>query len=90
MTSLTANELKRGGVTALEKAMQNDNEHKVTIAVRGKPKYMVLDIVEYNDYREYELDKAIREAETDYKNGQYDSIDNFDDLANELNNISNR
>jgi len=84
MTSLTANELKRGGVTALEKAMQSDNEHQVIIDVRGKAKYMVLDITEYNTYREYELDKAIREAETDYTTGKFDTIEDFDKLANEL------
>jgi len=38
MASLTANELKRGGVTALEKVMQENNEDKITIDVRGKPK----------------------------------------------------
>ncbi|NQY65550.1 MAG: prevent-host-death protein [Alteromonadaceae bacterium] len=90
MVYLTANELKRGGVTALEKAMHSGNEHQVTIDVRGKPKYIVLDIAEYNAYREYELDKAIKEAETDYTNGNYDIINNFDSLANELRNTSNQ
>ncbi|WP_226960741.1 hypothetical protein [Thalassotalea sp. LPB0316] len=85
MISLTANELKKGGVTALDKAMQNDTDHKVVIDVRGKPKYMVLDISEYNAYREYELDKAIAEAKADYNAGKYEVVDNFDELAKELN-----
>ncbi|MFT4928549.1 MAG: hypothetical protein ACI8WB_004668, partial [Phenylobacterium sp.] len=33
MISLTANELKRGGVSALKSAMQKDNEHQVAIDV---------------------------------------------------------
>ena len=90
MIFLTANELKRGGVTALEKAMQSDNEHRVSIEVRGKPKFMVLDIAEYNAYREYELDKAIKEAEADYANGNYDIVNDFDSLASELRNTSNQ
>jgi len=84
MASLTANELKRGGVTALEKVMQDNNEDKITIDVRGKPKYMVLDIAGYNAYREYELDKAIMEAEADYTTGKFDTVDDFEDLAKEL------
>ena len=84
MTSLTANELKRGGVTVLEKAMNANDEHRVTIDVRGKPKFMVLDINEYNAFREYELDRAIAEAEADYNSGRYDAVDDFDGLAKEL------
>ena len=81
MSSLTANELKRGGVTVLEKAMNASDEHRVIIDVRGKPKFVVLDISEYNAYREYELDQAIAEAEADYISGRYDD---FDRLAKEL------
>ncbi len=84
MTSLTANELKRGGVTVLEKAMNANDEHRVTIDVRGKPKFMVLDINEYNAFREYELDRAIAEAEADYTSDRYDVVDDFDKLAEEL------
>lgn len=86
MISMTANELKRGGVSAIEKAMQSDEDHHVSIDVRGKPKFMVLDISEYNAYREYELDKAIKEAEADHASGRYNVVDNFDKLANELRN----
>ena len=90
MITLTANELKRGGVAALEKAMQSDNEHLVSIDVRGKPKFIVLDIAQYNAYREYELDKAIKEAEADYANDRYDIVNDFDSLAGELCNTSNQ
>ncbi|MFT4926959.1 MAG: hypothetical protein ACI8WB_003059 [Phenylobacterium sp.] len=88
MISLTANALKRGGVSALKSAMQKDNEHQVAIDVRGKPEYVVLDIEQYNVFREYELDKAIKEAETDYANGHYDVVDDFDKLAEELQQVT--
>ena len=84
MITLTANELKRGGVSALKQAMQNANEHQVAIDVRGKPEYVVLDIEQYNAFREYELDKAIKEAEADYANGRYDAVDDFDKLTEQL------
>ena len=44
MFSLTANELKRGGVSTLKQAMQNANEHQIAIDVRGKPEFVVLDM----------------------------------------------
>ena len=64
--------------------MHENDSHQVTIEVRGKPKYMVLDITEYNSYREYELDRAINEAEADYVNGKYDTIKDFNSLAKKL------
>ena len=42
MIYMTANELKRGGISALKQAMQQGNEHQVTIEVRGKPELVVL------------------------------------------------
>ncbi|NQZ06698.1 MAG: prevent-host-death protein [Algicola sp.] len=84
MISLTAIELKRGGVSALKQAMQKGDTHQVTIDVRGKSEFVVLDIEQYNAFRENELDKAIKEAETDYANGHYDVVDDFDKLAEEL------
>ncbi|NTS75444.1 hypothetical protein HR060_01080 [Catenovulum sp. SM1970] len=88
MISVTANELKKGGVTALEKAMQSDADHQVAIDVRGKAKYMVLDINEYHAFREYELDKAIKEAEADYADGKFSVVDDFASLAEELKQLS--
>ena len=84
MISLTAIELKRGGVSARKQAMQKGDTHQVTIDVRCKSEFVVLDIEQYNAFRENELDKAIKEAETDYANGHYDVVDDFDKLAEEL------
>jgi prevent-host-death family protein len=88
MISVTANELKRGGVSVLKQAMQKSGEHRVTIDVRGKPEFVVLDIEQYNAFREYEFDEAIKEAETDYANEHYDVVDDFDKLAEELQQVA--
>ncbi len=84
MTTLTANELKRSGVSAIERAMVENGEHQVMIDVRGITKFVVLDIEEYNAFREYELDKAIKQAEACYGQGRFDTITNFDSFADDL------
>jgi PHD/YefM family antitoxin component YafN of YafNO toxin-antitoxin module len=45
--------------------------------VRGKNKYVILSIEEYNHLREYELEAAIKESLDDIKNGKIykESID---------------
>lgn len=84
MTTLTANDLKRGGVSALDRAMNANSDHVVTIDVRGVPKYIVLDIDEYNAYREFELERAIKEAEADYASGNYEVLEDIDALEKKL------
>jgi len=73
---ITANELKTKGVSALEEITNKESEAIIT--VRGKNKFVVLSIEEYNHLREYELEAAINESLNDIKAGRvYDeSIDN--------------
>jgi len=68
MTSITANELKTKGVSALENALQSDDEAIIT--VRGKDKYVIIDLKKYNKMREYELEVALLEARADVANNQ--------------------
>jgi len=72
---ITANELKTKGVTLIDQITAENNEAIIT--VRGKNKYVVVSIEEYNQLREYELEAAIKESLDDIKNGKiYDeSID---------------
>ncbi|MDI1231247.1 MAG: hypothetical protein PSU93_08875 [Methylobacter sp.] len=84
MLVITANDLKRSGVSSIERAMTDSDEHQVLIDVRGKTKYIVLDIEEFNHYREYQLEKAIHEAEECLVSGQYRVIDDIDDFAEQL------
>lgn len=72
---ITANELKKKGVTILDEATSDHNEAIIT--VRGKNRYVVVSIEEYNRLREYELESAIQESLEDIRNGriQDESID---------------
>ena len=65
---ITANELKVKGITAIDDVTANGYEAIIT--VRGKQKYVVMTMEEYNNLREYELDAAIIEAELDIKKGK--------------------
>ena len=68
MSILTANELKTRGVSAVEESLQHDEE--VLISVRGKSRYVVMDIEKYNSLRELELAAAVAEIRADYDAGR--------------------
>lgn len=68
MTSITANELKTKGISVLERALRIDDE--VIITVRGKEKYVIIDLKKYSKIREYELEIALLEARADLANGR--------------------
>jgi hypothetical protein len=66
---ITANDLKVKGITAIDDITSSGYEAVIT--VRGKQKYVVMTIEEYNKLREYELTGAIIEAKNDIKNGKF-------------------
>ena len=66
---ITANDLKIKGITAIDDVTSNGYEAIIT--VRGKQKYVVMTMEEYNKLREYELEAAIIESEIDIKNGKF-------------------
>jgi len=68
MNSITANELKTKGVTVVENALQSDDEAIIT--VRGKDKYVIIDMNKYNKLRDYELEIALLEARADVAKGR--------------------
>ena len=65
---ITANNLKTKGVTILDEVTAHNKEAIIT--VRGKSRYVVLSIEEYNHMREYELEAAIKESIVDINNGR--------------------
>lgn len=69
MRILTANELKIRGVSAVEDGLKQNEE--LLISVRGKDRYVVMDIEKYNHLRELELAAAVAEAKADYAAGKY-------------------
>ena len=84
MNSITANDLKRNGVAGIERVMSQSHESGVMIDVRGKTKYVILSADEFNQYREYQLDLAISEAEVSLAKGNYSTIDDIDNYAETL------
>jgi PHD/YefM family antitoxin component YafN of YafNO toxin-antitoxin module len=66
---ISANEVKTKGVGIFEKLLQKFDE--LVINVRGKNKYVVLDIERYKEFRENELELAHLKAMQDIKNGNY-------------------
>ncbi len=68
MTSITANDLKIKGVSVVEDALLDDDEAIIT--VRGKDKYVVINIKQYSKLREYELEVALLEARADVAAGR--------------------
>ncbi len=65
---VTANDLKVKGVSIIDKIASETGE--AIISVRGKHKYVVLPMREYNQLREYELDAAIKESKVDIAAGR--------------------
>jgi prevent-host-death family protein len=69
INQITANDLKVKGITAIDELV-TDNDG-VVITVRGKEKYVILPIEEYNQLREYELEAAIIETKKDIEDGKF-------------------
>lgn len=66
---ITANELKTKGISVVEEAMKTYS--RAVISVRGKRKYIMLPLEDYETLQEDSLTLAIRESEEDIKNGRY-------------------
>jgi len=67
--TITANEVKKNGVSIFNKLLDKTDE--LIISVRGKERFVVLDIDRYREFREYELDIAHMKAMQDIENGNY-------------------
>jgi len=76
MNTITANELKTRGISAVED--QLETEDQVIISVRGVDKYVVMGLEKYARLRESELDMAVKEARADYQAGRT-ITENIDD-----------
>jgi prevent-host-death family protein len=69
MKTIAANDLKTKGVTTIQNALEEDSE--VVISVRGKERYVVMDIEEYNRLRVCELEAALYETRQQVADGDY-------------------
>lgn len=81
--TVTANDLKTKGVSYLESVV--DENDGAIITIRGKEKYIVLKLSDYNRMREMELEAAILESKADIASGKIHT----DGVAAHINRISN-
>ncbi len=68
MKSITANELKTRGVSSIDAALQEEDE--AVISVRGKDRYVVMDVDTYNRLRVCELEAALYQARREVAEGK--------------------
>ncbi|GAB6192910.1 type II toxin-antitoxin system Phd/YefM family antitoxin [Desulfocastanea catecholica] len=68
MATITANDIKRRGVASIAEILESSPE--ATISVRGKSKYVVMSIEQYQYMRECELEAALHEAREDHRAGR--------------------
>ena len=68
MTHISANDLKTKGISAIELALSSSSE--AMVSVRGKDRFVVMDIAHYHYLRECELDAALAETRADLAAGR--------------------
>ena len=68
MPQLTANDLKVRGIAAIESALTDQTE--ATISVRGKDRFVVMEVSQYEYLRGCELDAALAETRADLAAGR--------------------
>lgn len=69
MTHISANELKTGGVSVIEAALAHQAE--AIISVRGKERFVVMDLNQYHYLRECELETALAQTKADLAEGRF-------------------
>ena len=69
MNTISANDLKTKGVSAIEQALESRQEASGT--VRGQMKYVVMSHEEYARLRECELEAALAESRADLDAGRF-------------------
>ena len=82
---ISANEVKTKGVSLFSKLLESFEE--LTINVRGKNKFVVIDIDRYKELRENELDLAYLKTMQNIEEGKYkkqSAQQHIEDLKNEL------
>ncbi|HHH50750.1 MAG TPA: prevent-host-death protein [Campylobacterales bacterium] len=82
---IPANDLKTKGVSIIESMLEKLDE--VLISIRGKNRFVVVDMNRYNYLRECELEKALRDVQDDIANGRsrvLSSEEHFKELDNAL------
>ncbi|MDP1995869.1 MAG: type II toxin-antitoxin system Phd/YefM family antitoxin, partial [Gallionella sp.] len=69
MSNLTANDLKTKGISAIEAVLAERPE--AIVSVRGKERFVVMEIAQYHHLRECELEAALAETKADIAAGRF-------------------
>lgn len=69
MQPITANDLKTKGITAIESTLAEQTE--AMISVRGKDRFVVMEVEHYNYLRECELEAALAQSRADIAAGRF-------------------
>jgi PHD/YefM family antitoxin component YafN of YafNO toxin-antitoxin module len=69
MSHISANDLKTKGVAAIEAMLAQHSE--AIVSVRGKDRFVVMEIAQYNYLRECELEAALAETRADLAAGHF-------------------
>jgi hypothetical protein len=69
MSQISANDLKTKGVAAIEAALATEPE--AMVSVRGKNRYVVMDLAHYHYLRECELEAALAQTRADLEAGRF-------------------
>ena len=69
MSHISANDLKTKGVAAIEAALSGGVE--AIVSVRGKDRFVVMEMAQYHYLRECELDAALAESRADMAAGRF-------------------
>ncbi|MEO7326060.1 MAG: hypothetical protein ABIW82_14645 [Dokdonella sp.] len=75
MRSISANTLKTQGISAIVDALAGATE--AVVSVRGKDRFVVMDVEQYHYLRECELAAALAESQADIAAGRFvqESVD---------------
>ncbi len=79
MSNITANDLKTKGIAAIDGALAEASE--AIVSVRGKDRFVVMDIAHYHYLRECELDAALAQTQADLAGGRFVEESPEDHLA---------
>lgn len=69
MPTVSANDLKTKGVSAIEAVLAHQLE--AVISVRGKERFVVMDMEHYHYLRECELESALAQTRADLAEGRF-------------------
>jgi hypothetical protein len=75
---VTILDLRKRGIKAIEEEIEESGV--ATLSYRGHPKYVVLDIEEYEKLRELELMLAYQQVMEEVKRGKFEAVETPEEL----------